>query len=133
MNFGDTFTHGGTFFLDYQYHPLVITSPHPQSTPYKPINPSSLPRFIIFKILTSWVLSLMRMRSLLQSPQPRCSRPLSLMSTSSSLRSCHKPLSVLRSLKEMEGLEASRRLLLVKVSSFIIFWLWKVHFPFLLI
>ena len=44
-----------------------------------------------------------------------CSMPLSLMSTSSSLRSCHKPLSVLRSLKETEGLESSRRLLLVKV------------------
>ncbi|EOY20425.1 Uncharacterized protein TCM_046314 [Theobroma cacao] len=58
----------------------------------------------------------MKWRLLPQSPQPRCSRPLFLMLTILSPRLCHRQSRALSSLKEMVGLEVSRRLLLVKAK-----------------
>ncbi|KAK6241920.1 hypothetical protein SCA6_007309 [Theobroma cacao] len=59
----------------------------------------------------------MKWRLLPQFVQPRCSRPLFLMLTTLSPRLCHRQSKALSSLKETVGLEASRRLLWVKVAN----------------
>ena len=66
---------------------------------------------------TSWP-SLTIWKFLPQSPQTKCSRPLSLKATASSQRFCHMPLQVWKPSKEMEVLEPSNLPLSVKVSFF---------------
>ena len=68
----------------YKCQPLFLDVFSPQTILCKPTNPPSLLFWSFsFQTLRSWVFSLTRVRSLPRFPQPRCSRPLSSILTTS--------------------------------------------------
>merc|ERR1712071_175686 len=81
------------------------------------ITSSILRQFVHFHTLlikSSWVFSLLNKKPPQLSLRLGSSRPFSLIPTISSLRFYHRPFRKLKSLKEMEGSELSRRSPLAK-------------------